>query len=177
MRFLKILFLTYLVLALILPCKSLADEPDTLSDTLTVKDKTEQEADKPDTLSDALIVKYKAEQQAEKDVNKACWFGVGLGFNIIGTGLAIAMPPSPDPVQFAGKSPEYIRMYTDAYKSRAKEIQTTYSFMGCATSVAVTACVTIYLINEATNECVGCMETSATDESGDCYDCSSAPPE
>ena len=157
MRFLKILFLTYLVLTLILPYKSFADDPDTLSDT--------------------LMVKYTAEKEAEKDVNKACWFGVGFGFNIIGPVAAMAMPPSPDPVQFAGKSPEYIRMYTDAYKSRAKEIQTTYSFMGCATAVAVSACVTIYLINEATNECVGCMVASATDESGNCIDCSSAPPE
>ena len=157
MKFLKILFLTNLVFMLILTYKSFADKTDTLSDTLTVK--------------------YKAEKEAEKDVNKACWFGAGLGFNIIGTVAAIAMPPSPDPGQFAGKTPEYIRMYTDAYKSRGKEIQTTYSIMGCMTAVAVSACVTIYLVNEATNDCVGCMEYAAEDESGSCSDCSSAPPE
>jgi hypothetical protein len=178
MKFLKILFLTYSILALIIPYKSFASEPDTLPDTLIVEDKVEKEAGETNTLSDTLSVKYKAEKQAEKEVNKACWFGVGFGFNAIGTALAIAVPSSPDPGQFAGKSPEYIRMFTDAYKSRAREIQTTYSFMGCATAVAVTACVTLYLLDRTTNECIGCLEESATDEeTGDCYDCSSAPPE
>jgi len=115
MRFLKILFLLYLLLTLIVPTRLLADELDT------------------------QMAKSKAEQSANNDVSKACWFGAGL--TIIGAGIAMMWPSSsPDPTEFAGKSSEYIKTYTDAYKSRAKKIQTMYSYMGCGLTLTMGAC-------------------------------------
>ena len=116
MRFLKILFLTYFVSALLVPYQSFADELD------------------------IQMAKSRAEQAANNDINKACWFGAGL--TIIGAGIAMMWPSSsPDPAEFAGKPPEYIRTYTNAYKSRAKKIQTMYSYMGCGVTLTMAACV------------------------------------
>jgi hypothetical protein len=128
MRFLKILFLTYLVLALIVPYQTFADELDT------------------------QMARSRAERAANNDVSKACWFGAGL--TIIGAGIAMMWPSSsPDPAEFTGKSPEYIRTYTDAYKSRAKKIQTMYSYMGCGVTLTMAACaISAIRINEGCND-------------------------
>lgn len=146
MRFLKILFLTYLFLALIVPYQSFADGLD------------------------MQMAKSRAERAANNDVSKACWFGAGL--TIIGAGIAMMWPSSsPDPAEFTGKSPEYIRMYTDAYKSRAKRIQTMYSYMGCGFTLTMAACaISAIRINEGCNDwtdenCFPSCYSSSEDES------------
>lgn len=99
---------------------------------------------------DNYMVKSEAERAANRDVNKACWFGAGM--TIIGSGVALMWhSSSPDPVAFAGKSPEYIRAYSDAYNSRVKKIQTVYSCLGCATTMTI-AGFTLLMI-ELNNSC------------------------
>jgi len=149
MRFLKILFLTYLVLALIVPYQTFADELDT------------------------QMARSRAEQSANNDVSKACWFGAGL--TIIGAGIAMMWPSSsPDPAEFAGKSPEYIRMYTNAYKSRAKKIQTMYSYMGCGLTLTMGACaIATIRINEGCQDWTdeNCLPQSCYSSSEDESSC------
>jgi hypothetical protein len=85
---------------------------------------------------DYYMAKANAESAANRDVSKACWFGAGM--TIVGSGAALIWhSSSPDPVAFAGKSPEYIRAYSDAYNSRVKKIQSFYSCLGCATTITM----------------------------------------
>jgi hypothetical protein len=148
MKFLKICLLTYLALSLILSAQLPAGE-ELYQNT----------------------AKIEAEQAAEKDVNKACWFGAGM--TLIGAGVAMIRPSSsPDPAALAGKSPEYIRMYINAYESKVKKIQTMYSCMGCGVSLTVGSClltiITINATSDAYEGCLGCLEESSEEESGGC---------
>jgi len=105
MKSLKICLLLYLALSLLIPTQLLASEE-----------------------LDQYEVKSEAGRDASRNVNKACW--VGAGMTLIGTGIAMMWhSSSPDPAVFVGKSPEYIRAYTDAYNSRVKRIQTVYSLL------------------------------------------------
>jgi len=90
------------------------------------------------------MAKANAERAANRDVSKACWFGAGM--TIIGGGAALIWhSSSPDPLAFAGKSPEYIRAYSDAYSSRVKKIQSIYSCLGCATTLTMTGCALLMI--------------------------------
>ena len=153
MKFLKICLLIYLSLTLILPVHLLGDEELSLN-----------------------MAKVEAERDAHSNVNKACWLGAGL--TIIGAGVAMIWQSStPDPSIFTGKSPEYIRAYTDAYKSEVRKIQTVYSFIGCSVSLAASCLLTIAVINATANaseNCLsGCLESSEEESGG----CSSSPDE
>jgi len=99
------------------------------------------------------MAKSEAERAANRNVNKACW--VGAGMTLIGTEIAMMWhSSSPDPAAFAGKSPEYIRAYTDAYNSRVKKIQTGYSCIGCVSALVIGGCIIIVsAINESNNNC------------------------
>jgi uncharacterized membrane protein YgcG len=93
---------------------------------------------------DYYMAKVNAESAANRDVSKACWFGAGM--TIIGSGVALMWhSSSPDPVAFAGKSPEYIRAYSDAYNSRVKKIQTFYSCLGCGTTLTMAGCALLMI--------------------------------
>ncbi|MCK4527785.1 hypothetical protein KAW18_10480 [candidate division WOR-3 bacterium] len=108
---------------------------------------------------EALGAKSDAEADANADVNKCCWFGSGFVFHFIAVGVAIATTPSPDPSRFIGKSPEYVRAYANAYKSKAKNIRLTSAFAGCASLVALVGCVMISIAasDASENACdLGC---------------------
>jgi hypothetical protein len=152
MKFLKICLLIYLILSLTLPVQLLGDEGQSQN-----------------------TAKIEAERDANADVNKACWIGAGM--TLIGVGIAMMwQSSSPDPGVFAGKSPEYIRAYTDAYGSRVQRIQSLYSLIGCGISSAVSCIFTIAVIKATSNayeDCLGCLESSEEESGG----CSSSPDE
>ena len=109
---------------------------------------------------------------AMEDVNKVCWLGAGA--TIIGFGVAMIWRSSePDPAEFAGKSPSYIRAYTESYNSRVKREQIVYSSLGCAGTLLVVG--TVVLISNAASDvesdCVridncfdGCFESTEETE-------------
>ena len=79
-----------------------------------------------------------AEADAEARTNKVIWFGLGcLGGWFAGVGglLSVAgayfYEPSPPSAAFLGKSPEYVAIYTDAYKEKAKSLQVNSAAGGC----------------------------------------------
>jgi uncharacterized membrane protein YgcG len=95
-------------------------------------------------LSDSYLAKANAERAANREVSKACWFGTGM--TMVGSGVAwVWHSASPDPAAFVGKSPEYIRAYTDAYNSRVKKIQTIYSCLGCGTTLTMAGCALLMI--------------------------------
>jgi hypothetical protein len=114
MKFLRICLLLYLAETIILPPQLFATEE-----------------------LDIYTAKEEAEKVADKNVNKTCWFGGGFFMNLLAVGAALIWSSSPDPAALAGKSPEYIRAYINAYNSRTKRIQITYSSLGCTLSTTL----------------------------------------
>ena len=86
-----------------------------------------------------------AQLDAEKDVNAAMWFGIGFCIGGIGILIGYAVVPSPPATRLIGKPPEYVAIYTDAYKAKARSIQTRYALYGCLTGQVV-GCVSYFLL-------------------------------
>lgn len=78
-----------------------------------------------------------AEAQAERDVDKTVWFILGCLGGILGYGAAYLITPNPPTQPLLGKSPEYVAAYTDAYRAKAKKIQTSKAMTGCLVGTAV----------------------------------------
>lgn len=72
-----------------------------------------------------------AQAQAEKDVNGTLWLGVGCLLGLVGYLIALLVVPNPPAGALMGKSPDYVVQYTDAYKSKAKSMQTSKALIGC----------------------------------------------
>ena len=102
-----------------------------------------------------------AEADAEGDVNTAKWFGAGCLFKVFRVGAAYLLAPSLNETRILGKSPEYVRAYTKAYKENAKSSTGKWVLVG----LGVIACVagTILLIsfikaiNEEAKETYTCL--------------------
>lgn len=78
-----------------------------------------------------------ARADAQAAANSALWLGAGCLFGIFGLAAAYLMVPSPPATYLMGKSPEYIVVYTDTYKSTAQSIQTKNAAMGCVVGCAI----------------------------------------
>ncbi len=151
MKFLKILVILYSFLNLIIPIQLLSQE-----------------------LQAEQIARMNANRAADRDVNKACWFGAGM--TVIGAGIAVVWPSAtPDPIAFSGKSPDYVRAYTNAYKSRVKKNQTVFSILGCATTLTVAGCA--LLMVELNQSCQDWNEESCTIFPKSCYSSNSSEEE
>ena len=72
-----------------------------------------------------------AQMDAQADVNETLWFFAGCIFNIWGVGAAYVIEPSPPASRLLGQPPDYVAIYTDCYKDKAKSIQTSASMKGC----------------------------------------------
>lgn len=72
-----------------------------------------------------------AEMDAQHDVNKIIWLVAGLALNLIGILIAYIYQPPPPETRFFDKSDEFRLFYTEAYKSKARSIQLTYTLIGC----------------------------------------------
>lgn len=72
----------------------------------------------------------KAEQDAESDAKKVSWFFIGFFGNIIGILIASIYEPAPPASRLLEKSPEYVALYTDRYRSKSRSIQIRQSVIG-----------------------------------------------
>ena len=71
-----------------------------------------------------------AEKDAAIDVDTTRWFWGGC---FGGVGALTQIEPSPPASRLIGKSPEYTAYYTDAYKAKASELQSSAFRKGCVT--------------------------------------------
>jgi len=67
------------------------------------------------------------------------WFLAGAGCGIIGAGAAYLIKPSPPASALIGKSAEYVLGYTEGYKNKARNQNTTYACAGWAAFVLIYA--------------------------------------
>ncbi len=58
-----------------------------------------------------------ATQDAQADENGTLWFFAGCLLGLIGVVIAAVAEPTPPPARLMGKSPEYLAVYTQTYKS------------------------------------------------------------
>ena len=72
-----------------------------------------------------------AQMDAQADVNETMWFFAGCLFGVLGVGAAYVIEPSPPASRLIGQPPDYVAIYTDCYKDKAKSIQTSASMKGC----------------------------------------------
>ena len=89
-----------------------------------------------------------AERDAQNDVNTSLWFLGGCLGGVIGLIIAHGVEPAPPATRLLGKSPEYVAFYTDAYKAKAKKLQTNSALGGCVVS-ALASVLYIVVLAEA----------------------------
>jgi hypothetical protein len=78
-----------------------------------------------------LNAKSDAEFDAEDNVNTTLWLAAGgilgvagnLPLGVVAIGGAYVYQPVPPAERLLGKSAEYVSIYTDAYKARARRLQ------------------------------------------------------
>ena len=86
----------------------------------------------------ALDAKSDAEYDAEDDVNTTLWIAAGGILGVVGNlplgaaavGGAYLYQPVPPADRLLGKSAEYVSIYTDAYKARARSLRLTAATKG-----------------------------------------------
>ena len=92
-----------------------------------------------------------AERDAQNDVNTSLWFLGGCLGGVIGLIIAHGVEPAPPATRLLGKSPEYVAFYTDAYKAKAKKLQTNSALGGCVVSALAYTVLYIVVLAEASD--------------------------
>ena len=72
-----------------------------------------------------------AEQDAKAEVNQLGWWCSGC--MLVGV-IQASKVSQPSPERFVGKSPEYVEVYTQAYKAKVKNLQQSAAVPGCLTT-------------------------------------------
>ena len=90
-----------------------------------------------------------AERDAEVDSDTTFWFFVGCMGSVFGLMYAHYANPTVPTSRLLGKSAEYTAIYSDAYKLKVKQIQTSQATRGCIAqgivSLAAPACYMILI--------------------------------
>ncbi|MCG9129474.1 hypothetical protein JT359_17940 [Candidatus Poribacteria bacterium] len=94
-----------------------------------------------------------AEQDAAAQVNKSLWFFGGCLGGILVIILANIHEPYPPASSLLGKTPEYVSYYTDAFRAKARNLQTSQAMRGCAANcIVVAGCYGCMIINMVLEE-------------------------
>jgi hypothetical protein len=87
-----------------------------------------------------------ATQDAQADENAALWFFAGCLLGVIGVIIAYVAEPTPPVARLMGKSPAYLAIYTQTYKSEGRSAQVRASLFGIGTLVALTVVLIIVIL-------------------------------
>ena len=108
------------------------------------------------TLAQQLSVQAEAMNAAQRDAvtrtNQNMWRVFGCFGGLFAVAGGYLYEPAPPASALLGKSPEYVAFYTDAYTSKAKNIQTRGAIEGCVAGTCVTAALYGVLIILAAEE-------------------------
>ena len=91
-----------------------------------------------------------ATQDAQADENGALWFFAGCLLGLIGVVIAAVAEPTPPPARLMGKSPEYLAVYTQTYKSEGKSAQLRSSLWGVGTALVVVVAIWVIIVVSVT---------------------------
>lgn len=84
------------------------------------------------------------ERDAVTDVNSDIWFALGCVTPLIGVVASYVYTPNSS--RMIGKSSEYILVYTEAYKAKARSLQSKAAINGCFTSAGVSAALMLLVL-------------------------------
>jgi hypothetical protein len=98
---------------------------------------------------DAARAAMEATQDAQADSNGVMWFFAGCLLGIIGVVIAALVDPWPPPSRMMGKSPEYLAIYTNTYKSVGHSAQLHAALWGLGTVVILYVVLIVVLIHDA----------------------------
>jgi hypothetical protein len=96
----------------------------------------------PDSSEELANACLQGRSDAEHNVS-GVWFFAGC-MGAVGILIAYLVEPTPPAAQMLGKSPQYVAMYTDCYKSAGKSAQGKKAITGCLVMTA--AEVALYVI-------------------------------
>jgi hypothetical protein len=95
-----------------------------------------------------------AETQAIRNINTTTWFIVGCLGGVLGWVAAMVIIPNPPVTELLGQSSDYVAVYTDVYRDKAKKIQTSKAFTGCLISTAVGVVLEVIVLATAPKDIV-----------------------
>jgi hypothetical protein len=87
-----------------------------------------------------------ATQDARADENGALWFFAGCLLGVIGVIIAYVAEPTPSAARLMGKSPEYLAVYMQTYKSEGRSAQLRSSLWGVGTFLVVVIAIYVIII-------------------------------
>jgi hypothetical protein len=102
---------------------------------------------------DFMAGRIAGEQSARANTSGMAWMAIGCIGGLLGVIVAYVYEPNPSITMLLGKSPEYVAAYTDAYKSAAKNTQTSKAWVGCIASTLLSV-VYIVLVVAATEDTI-----------------------
>lgn len=76
-----------------------------------------------------------------RDVDAQAFIAMGLLLNVIAFIGVTIIDSSPDVSRLVGKSPEYAKAYTKAYKEKSKSQRMKYTAAGCVAGTVAVACI------------------------------------
>jgi hypothetical protein len=90
-----------------------------------------------------------ATQDAQADNNAVLWFFAGCLLELIGVLIAALVDPTPPPARLMGKSPEYVAVYVQTYKSEGRSAQLKSALWGLGTVIVLSVILIIVLVRSA----------------------------
>ncbi|HEY4393412.1 MAG TPA: hypothetical protein VGP64_05095 [Polyangia bacterium] len=90
-----------------------------------------------------------ATQDAQADNNAVLWFFAGCLLGLIGVIIAAVADPSPPAARMMGKSPEYLAVYTNTYRSVGHSAQLHSALWGLGTVVILYVVLIIIIVHDA----------------------------
>ncbi len=95
---------------------------------------------------DAARATIEATQDAQADENGALWFFAGCVLGLIGVVIAYVAEPSPPTARLMGKSPQYLAIYMNTYRSEGRSAQVRSALLGIGTLIALSVVLIIVIL-------------------------------
>jgi hypothetical protein len=93
-----------------------------------------------------------AKAMASRNHSGITWFGIGCCLGGTGLLIALVMESHAPTAAMLGKSPEYVAVFSDCYKKKARDIRVNNAMGGCLALAAVYGALCMYLFVLADNQ-------------------------
>ncbi len=95
---------------------------------------------------DAARAAMEATEDAKADENAALWFFAGCLLGVIGVVIAYVADPTPPAARLMGKSPEYLAIYMQTYRSEGRSAQVRSALWGIGTVIILGVVLIIVIL-------------------------------
>jgi hypothetical protein len=106
---------------------------------------------KPAAKSSYVEARDDAQRDAETDISAGGWFAAGFLCGVFGWLFAYLSDSKPPVSRMMGKDSDYVLAYSSEYESKAKNIKTSKSLIGCLVGAGVSLVIQLILISNSSN--------------------------